>query len=328
MESKVNYTLVGLFVIILGAAVGAGVIWLTFGTQHKVYHTYLVHTRESVAGLNPGASVKYNGVDVGRVASIKLDPQNPQLVTISLDIEQGTPIRQDTIAKLANQGITGLLYVELSGGTSESPPLVAKPEEPPPVIKAVPSLVTRLDDAFTNFQNTFNTLSSRLEAMLSRENQRAFSQTLSHLDTITGAVASRSGAIEQTLTNVETVTNTLAARSESLGKALDETVITLKNSAQASSDLSALVARAGKGAVAIEEMVQSITQTSRELNKTVRDSRQQILQLAKNTTPEFNALLVQLSQLAQALDGFVQELNRNPRMLLLGRPSGRPGPGE
>ena len=122
MQSKVNYALVGLFAIVLGAfLVGVG-FWLTLGGDKTVYDRYLVYFRESVAGLNPKATVGYRGVQVGRVESIRLDPETPDRVEVVLGIERGTPIRRDTIATLSTRGLTGVATIELSGG-GESPPL-------------------------------------------------------------------------------------------------------------------------------------------------------------------------------------------------------------
>ena len=118
IETKVNYALVGAFVLALGAALVAGALWLAAGgAWQKKYDTYLAVEDESVAGLNLDAPVKYNGVDVGKVQAIHLDRINPQRVNLLFSIERGTPIKEDTIAVLKTQGLTGIAYVELNGGT-------------------------------------------------------------------------------------------------------------------------------------------------------------------------------------------------------------------
>ena len=114
-----NYSVVGAFVLILGALLIAGVLWLASGgALQKSYNQYLAIADESVAGLNLNAPVKYNGVDVGKVRKIWLDPVNPQRVILLFAIERGTPIKEDTIAVLKTQGLTGIAYVELSGGAA------------------------------------------------------------------------------------------------------------------------------------------------------------------------------------------------------------------
>ena len=90
MDPRVNYTLVGLFVMGLGGALAVAIIWLSRGTEDKVYQTYVAYVYESVAGLNPRAPVKYRGVEVGQVRRISLDKNNPERVRLVLDIEKGT----------------------------------------------------------------------------------------------------------------------------------------------------------------------------------------------------------------------------------------------
>ena len=131
-----NYALVGAFVVVLGAVLIAGVLWLASGgTLQKKYDFYLAIMDESVAGLNPDAPVKYNGVDVGKVREIQLDPGNPERVNLLFAIDRGTPIKVDTVAVLKTQGLTGIAYVELSGGARDAPPLTAAAGSEYPVIR-------------------------------------------------------------------------------------------------------------------------------------------------------------------------------------------------
>ena len=90
METKVSYTIVGAFVVVLSAAIVAGVLWISSGrAAGKNYDTYLAYFTESVSGLNRQAPVKYRGVDVGSVREIGLDPDDPQRVQLVLAIERG-----------------------------------------------------------------------------------------------------------------------------------------------------------------------------------------------------------------------------------------------
>ena len=100
---------------------------------------------DSVAGLNLNAPVKYRGVDVGLVRRIVLNPANVEEVQLTLAIQHGTPVKEDTIAVLQTQGLTGIAYVELTAGRKDSPLLQARAGEEFPVIRAGPSLLTRLD---------------------------------------------------------------------------------------------------------------------------------------------------------------------------------------
>jgi phospholipid/cholesterol/gamma-HCH transport system substrate-binding protein len=324
MGTRVNYTLVGLFVIVLGAALVGVVAWLTAATETKQYDEYLVYTNESVAGLNVNASVNYKGVQMGQVVDIELDHNNPDLVKLTLKIERGTPIRQDTTAKLVSRGITGIVNVELSGG-GQSPPLVPTPSQPLPVIKNAPSLVAQVEDAFNNMY-------VRMDILLSEKNLAAISQTLANIQTVTTALAGNSSRIDQTLINLENLTGTLAASSASLNKVLAGANSTLDNSARLSSELRTelkpVLAQTKTTLAAAETMTRAITETSQRVGRTVNDSGFEIQQLARKTTPEFNLLLAQLNRLTDTMERFVKSVERNPRMFLFGKPTNSPGPGE
>ncbi len=305
MESRVNYAVVGLFVILLGLALVGGVVWLTVGTEPKFYDTYRVYTRESVFGLNPKAAVRYLGVAVGQVDTIRIDPENSEQVELFLNIEEDTPVRTDTRAVLVTQGLTGLVYVELLGGNG--PLLEPTEENPVPVIPSDPSLIKRLDDAFTKVMTQFDSLTDQLATLLSEDNRQAISQSLANVAAITGALAANSGALNQAVKNA---------------------AATLEDVAKISAELPPLLGRVTAGVATVENMAETFAQTSQSLKAAVEDSRRDLRRVAQNTTPELNALLTELRQLADTLQRFVQELERNPRILLFGRPSGQPGPGE
>ncbi len=327
MQSQVNYTLVGLFVLLLSAALVATVSWLTLGGESRVYDRYRVYFRESVAGLNLKATVRYRGVQVGQVASIELDHEHPDQVDVVLNIERGTPIRRDTIATLSTRGLTGVASVELSGG-AQSLPLEKKADQELPVIQAGPSLVARLDDAFNNILTNVNNLSQRLERLLGDDNQIAITRTLQNLSTITGAVAGRADSIRQTMTNVETFTSSLAERADRMGKALDQLAAGLEKSGDLGAQVQATLADFRAVAQAVRRTADSFNRTTQDLSGLAKDGQRELQQLGQTTVPELNALLMQANELAAVMQRLAELLEQNPRALLLGKPSGRPGPGE
>ena len=327
MQSKVNYALVGLFVVLLGSALLSTTFWLTLGGETKTYDRYRVYFRESVAGLNPKATVRYRGVQVGQVESIRLDRNNPDQVDVVLNVERGTPIRRTTIATLSTRGLTGVAAVELSGG-GQSLPLEKEPGQTLPVIQAGPSLVARLDDAFNNILSNVNNLAGQLERLLGDENQMALTRTLQHLATITGAVADRADGIRQTLTNVETFTGALAGRAERLGQALDRLAVTLEQAGELSGQLRTTLGGIRAAARSVRKTADTFNQTSLDLSGMAKTGQHELQRLGQTTVPELNELLAQASELVMALRQLAELLEQNPRALLLGKPSGRPGPGE
>lgn len=302
VETKVNYTIVGLFVIVLFTALVAGILWLSGGAQYrKTYDTYLVYMNESVAGLNLNAPVKYRGVEVGRVKRISLD--QGERVRLELDIERGTPIKENTAAVLKVQGLTGIAQIELTGGTRDARPLVVRPGEEPPVIKTMPSLLTRLDTAVSDSIAGFNRVAQRIDAVLDEENQRAFKRLMADMATLSG---------------------TLAARKDVIDAGLRDAASTAGNTAKASADLPRLIERISKSAEALEKMAGDASRASVAVRKTMTG----VDQAANGVVPELELTLLEMRELSASLKRISEEIGRHPNMLLLGRESAAPGPGE
>ncbi|MDP2878453.1 MAG: MlaD family protein [Sulfuricella sp.] len=293
MESKVNFTIVGLFTLTLVAALIAILLWLgTGGRYYKIYDTYYAYMNESVSGLNLNAPVKYRGVEVGNVRSITLDPANPERVRLLLKIERGTPVKEDSVAVLRTQGLTGIAYVELAGGSLQSPLLKAKRDEEFPEIHTGPSLMARMDTALTSLIANVSRVSDNINAVLDEDNRRAFKHSLAQIDTVTRVLAARSAAIEAGVNN--------AAK-------------TLEHSARASAELGRLIERAGRSAEAVERLANETSRTAAAVPGTLQG-----IQLLVDDLRELSASLRRVSD----------QLERNPNALLFGKPQPEPGPGE
>ncbi|MDF2867307.1 MAG: transport system periplasmic substrate binding protein [Gammaproteobacteria bacterium] len=198
MQSKINYTVVGLFVLILSIILFIIPIWLITGLSNIQYKTYIVYMHESVAGLSKKADVKYNGVGVGYVKEIRLNPDNPRQVKLILDIEGNVPIHEDTVAILNTQGLTGIAYIGLKGGNPASPLLKASTKDYP-VIQSAPSLLFRLDETIRHLTLSIQRVSKDMQILLSAENQRSVTNILQHLDKISGTIATNSTELDKTL---------------------------------------------------------------------------------------------------------------------------------
>lgn len=305
MEPRVNYTLVGLFVVVLGAGIVVATLWLAAGGFRQEMTPYLAFTTESVAGLTAGAPVTYHGVNVGSVGDISLDPDNPRRVRLLLRIEQGTPIKQDTEAMLAVQSyVTGLLFVELVGGSRDSPPLRPEPGWPPyPVIPTRPSLQASLQETLPELMTDLGAAASQLAVITERtarllndDNLHAIGATLSHLETVTGALAARAEAIGRTIEHTEKLTGEAAAT------------------------LAPLMARTREAVQAARQAMEALGEAAGNIGGTAG-------QLQAGLGERTERLLDNLSHLVTTLNAFAEQVERRPSTLLFGRDRA-PGPGE
>jgi phospholipid/cholesterol/gamma-HCH transport system substrate-binding protein len=308
VETKINYSLVGGFVLALGALLVVGVLWLASGgSWQKTYDLYLAVVDESVAGLNLNAPVKYNGVDVGKVQQIELDAVNPQRVNLLFAIEHGTPIKQDTIAVLKTQGLTGIAFVELSGGAAGSPLLTSTPGSPYPVIQTKPSLSARLENVLTSVLAKLDSTSSSINAILSDENRVAFSSALADMATVARTIAARKDTIDSGITH--------AAR-------------TFENTSRGTAQMAAVVDRIGQSADAVAKMGEEVSLASASTGKTVVAVGADVKRFGAETLPELERLLGELSSLSSSLRRLTEQTARDPRGLLFGHKPVPNGPGE
>ncbi|MDO8703661.1 MAG: MlaD family protein [Sulfuricaulis sp.] len=304
MEEKVNFVVVGAFVLILSTALIGGVLWLSSGKSYrKVYDVYQTYMKESVAGLNLNAPVRYRGVEVGRVQKIMLAPGNVEQVQLTLSIERGTPVKVDTVAVLQVQGLTGLASVELTGGGRDSPALKAQADEKYPVIKTGPSLMTRLDSAVTALLTNLNRTSESFNAMMNEDNRRAVKNTLKDIETLSRTLASRSAMIDASLTNAAS---------------------TMENTARLTNELPLLAQRIQRSADAFDRMANELALAGTSAKSTLDNTRQ----FTSETLPEVHQLTIELRDLTGSLRRFSDELEQNPSMLLYGKPAAQRGPGE
>ena len=303
-----NYALVGAFVLVLSAVLIAGVLWLASGGAfQKKYDLYMAIEDESVAGLNLNAPVKYSGVDVGKVRQIHLDPNNPERVILLFAIERGTPIKEDTVAVLKTQGLTGIAYVELSGGARDAPLLRATAGNEYPVIRTKPSLSARLENVLSTVLAKLDSTSSTISALLSEENRAAFTSALA---------------------DISAVARTIAARKSTLDAGLASAARTFENTSRATAQLGPALERIGRSADAVEKMGNEVALAGASAGKTVDAVGTDVKRFTAETLPELERLLGEMSVLASSLRRLSEKIEGSPGGLLLGRRPVQPGPGE
>jgi phospholipid/cholesterol/gamma-HCH transport system substrate-binding protein len=308
MDDKVNYALVGAFVLLLGAALVAGVLWLAAGAHGgKRFSSYQSIMRESVAGLDVDAPVKYLGVDVGKVREIAIDPADSSQVRLRFLIEQGTPIKIDTEAVLKTQGLTGIAYVELSGGSAGSPPLRPADAADIPTIRSRPSLSMRLESLLSTVIASVDRMSTNLNATFDADNRAALKQTLADTATLTHMLANQQAALASGITDA-----TRAAR----------------NTARASEHLASAIDRVAAAADSIDKMAKSVGAAGDRADRSVEAAAGSIQGMSSDASPALAQLLGELNQLAVSLQRLSEQTERNPNSLLMGAPQRRPGPGE
>src|SRR5229473_374759 len=213
METRANYVLVGAFVIVVLLGAFVSVLWLVGGQFQREGATYDIYFRGSVSGLNEGAVVRYKGVAIGRVLSIRLDPENVERIRVRIEIDSLTPIKEDAVAELEAQVISGLALVQITGGSNASPILETREDKRYPIIASKQSRLEEVVISAPELLKQASLVASRLSLVLSDKNLASIEQTLDHIKTFTGTIAGSGDRIEKIMADAE------AAMSEVRGAA-------------------------------------------------------------------------------------------------------------
>ena len=209
METRANYVLVGVFVLICVLGLFVATVWLAGSQYREEYAFFRTYFTGSVTGLGEGTIVRYNGIDVGRVTEVAFDETDPRRVIATLQIDPTLRLHVDSVASLESQGLTGVTYVEIEGGTATSPLLTAEPGQQYPMIPSKPSTLQLLARSGPEMIQSLKTAGDRFGDLLNDENRGAVAETLENLRTATSMIDSHAKELDAVLMSMKTATDSL-----------------------------------------------------------------------------------------------------------------------
>ena len=322
METRANYLLVGSFVLLIVAGMVVFILWLAKFQFDQQFTRYDIDFPGSVSGLKTGATVELNGIPVGEVIGIAIDPRNVEQVKVTIEVPSQTPIREDTVASMQLQGITGGVSIQLSGGTQDAPPLRPKPGEKKAVIASQASALEQFLEGAPELLTGLQTLVARAAALLNTDNQQAFARTLANAAAVTGALAERTDDIElllretsTTMTNLRQASQTMVALSEradatlaSVGGAADSVTRTVDAHEP---DAAALI-------VELRRTSTSITTMTDQINEVISENRPALRDFTGDGLYELTSFLTEARALIDGLERVTTQVERDPARFLFG----------
>lgn len=226
METRANYVLIGAFTL-FGIVGSLGLfLWLAKVEADRQYAYYEI-LFDNVSGLSEASEVRYNGLPVGQVVRLSLDPADPGKVRVRVEVDAKTPVKTDTVATLELQGITGISYVSLAGGSAGAEPLRARPGEDVPVIVAQTSAVQSLFEGTPKLLSKAIVLLEHIDEIASPENRAAFGDMLGNLASASGELDSVLRDFSHLSTELSGVSTKLSAFSDQLDMVASRATTTL-----------------------------------------------------------------------------------------------------
>lgn len=301
MNPRINYSLVGAFVLLLLALALALVVWLSRDQRDLQRISYVTYFSESVAGLNERANVRFLGVPVGIVERIQLDPEQEGRVRLDLRIDAQVPIRESSVATLQTQGITGLLFVEISSGDPDSPRILTESgsaQGTPAVIRSQPSRLLRVTEALNETLNRFNHLADNLNLLTEQLSRFTDAQMRDEVAEILFSLRQLLNTSEATLTALDPAV-------------YRELALSLSRLSQSWAEQS-------------EQLGDEMTQLSQTLIQQVESLGEAVQKMARDTQSGARQLTPVLSE----LNGVLELLRRDSSSWVRGSGQLPPGPGE
>ncbi len=295
METRANYILIGS--VVMGLIAAAFVFVLRVTSSQGEFDSYDVIFEESVTGLSNGSIVRFNGIQVGEVERLELDPEDPSRVIARVRVATTTPVTTKTTVELEPVGFTGLAIIQFVGSEEEAPFLKD-------TVDGVPQ-ITADTSGISQFLAGTSEILARASLILSDKNIQNISNTLNDVQTITGAVAENRDEISELIKNAN--------------KATAELTVALENLRRASDGLETLLAEDGPKVVRnTDELITDIRTLISETEKMVTENRDSLRYFTDQGLGQVAPALAEARQLMRSLDYTLREIERDPKAYFLG----------
>ena len=308
METRASHLAVGAFVLVLLVALLGFVAWIARYTGQESYAYYDILYSGDVTGLNIDGPVRYRGIPVGRVVSMQIDPDNFDQIRITIEVLEGTPLREDSYATIEPQGITGVLYVLLTGGTEQAAALPQTTKEPFPVIPSRPGKLAQIFESVPEMLAKATQLLEQVTLLFNDDNRQAITSTLHNLEAITSEISDSSGDVKELMSSAQDAINQLNTMSASIQRLADNLN---GKSDTIGTDVSAAVAD-------IRAMSQSFNNVAVQLDGLLSDNRQPLNDFADQGLYEATQMLTEIRLLVAQLQRIAAQFERDPARFLFG----------
>jgi phospholipid/cholesterol/gamma-HCH transport system substrate-binding protein len=299
MEREANYAAVGAFVLLIALATALFVYWYSGTREHHDYDRYEIYFTGSVSGLDKGATVRYLGVSVGRVYSIRIDPRDSARVEVIVDIDSTTPISQHTVAELQLQGVTGLLYIDLidDRDNKRAAPAVASLKYP--VIRSAPSRFDVFLSSLPELVSGANDVVKRANRLLDENNLKAVTHALDNLESATRGLPQTERDLAALLSELRGATVEINALAKSAHGVIGAVGPDLEQATQR-----------------LRSVADHLASASDELNSILTENRQDIRAFARDGLPEIERFVREGRAAAADIRALSNSLREDPTQLI------------
>lgn len=311
METKANHLLIGVVTLLGFALTLVFGLWAASFRTDAAWQEFEVHFRQAVSGLTVGSVVQYNGINMGTVRELYLDPDDPRQVIAVARIQADAPLCEDASVRLIVNTLTGVSFIQLRGGCVDSPPLTAAAGQRP-VLVAEESGLQRLMDQTEDIASTASEVMLRILDFLSEDNAARVSATLDSIDSMAAAVADEREVFGEIMQNVR-------SSSERASTLLDEFSQTAAAVTRLASSLETEVAeRLPEVAADLQSTLAHFAAVAERIDLVVADNEQALSEFGQDTLAQLGPAVQEMRQLLRELSRTTSRFERHPARFILG----------
>ncbi len=306
MENRAHALMAGLFVLVLCSALAVAVWW--FAGDRERMSEYVLVSQSSVNGLSEQGRVRFRGIAAGNVSRITIDPKDARNILVRIRVRADIPITKATRARLGTQGVTGLAYIQLEDPGTDPTPLTGDGNEPPRLALEA-GLIEQIADTALAAAHRFKAVADQIAQLFDDENTARLRNSLERLESATVGLDRTFAEAPKTLASIR---NTFSPDN------IKRISTMLDNLEQASSGVAPTLAEA-------RTLIERLTITANRIDHVAQTAGND---LSNGTLPQLNELLRELTGSSRRLSHLLEEVEASPQLLLTGRGTPRPGPGE
>jgi phospholipid/cholesterol/gamma-HCH transport system substrate-binding protein len=309
METRAHYVAVGGFVLTVVFIAFIAVLWLgRVELGRGAFERYDIYFKGAVTGLSDGSAVLYNGVRVGRVVAIRLNPANVEEVRVTVEIDKNAVIKRNARAVLAANLLSGQAFIQIHGGTQAAAVLTAKPGQPYPVIASEPSPFEQVYSRTPQLLDQLTEVADKMNAVLDRQNRQAIGDSLHNVRITTRILAERAKQLDAVISGATATVGALHAL--------------IDHADQGLSGPHGLEATATKTLGDFDRLAKGLGTTNRQLQDMIAENRPELRAFSHRSLVQVDALITQTQQFVANLSRLTSEIEENPARFLLGNRRG------
>ena len=314
METKANYALIGAFVLAAFIAVIGFIAWLSGSQFDQQFTRYEVVFSGPVRGLTTGGEVRFNGLRVGEVVRLSLDPEDSGSVLAAIEIDANTPVHTNSSAKLEPQGLTGLSYIQIFSGGDEFPLLKDLSRGPYQIPGEMSELDNLLEGGGDVLENAGIAL-ARLNSLMNEESIANFQGILANTNRLSARLADADfdpETLNMLINDASQAARDLSATLETY-ELLASDVRTIVDT-----DVKATIAKIDATLGSIDRAVVSYEGVAGDGKDLITDARDAINRLSNSGLTDLEETTNSLRDLVGSLNRIAVQLEESPIQFIVG----------